>query len=254
MPFTTTKYKTGLVLSGGAVRGIAHLGVFQALEEKNIKIDIISGASAGALAGAFFAEGYHSMEILEIFLKKKIFEIITIAVPRTGLFKVDGLKKILRSQLRSRNIEDLPIPLIISATNFKEGKIEYFNSGPLVESLIASASIPVLFKVARINANYYIDGGIMDNLPIRVIREKCDKLIAVYTNPIGKLEKVKSLIQIAERAFHLAIASEVINKKTLADVFIEPAKLKEYGLLELRKACEIYKIGYEAAMEQLKYL
>jgi NTE family protein len=247
------KYKTGLVLSGGAVRGIAHLGVLQALEEKKIKIDIIAGASAGALAGAFIAEGYHSGEILEIFLKKKIFEIMSIAVPRTGLFKVERLKSILKSQLKTENIEDLKIPLVISATNFYEGKIEYFDKGPLVETLIASASIPILFELAKLNNKVYIDGGIMDNLPIKPIRDKCEKLIAVYTNPIGKIEKTKNLIQVAERAFHLAIASEVVHKKVMADVFIEPIKLKEYGLLELRKAREIYKIGYEAAVEALKF-
>ena len=76
-----------------AVRGIAHLGVLQALIEKNIDIDIISGASAGALAGAFFSEGYSPYEILDIFSKKKLIELIRIAIPRSGLFKTDGLKK-----------------------------------------------------------------------------------------------------------------------------------------------------------------
>jgi NTE family protein len=246
------KYKTGLVLSGGAVRGIAHLGVLQAMEEKKIKIDIVAGASAGALAGAFFCEGYHSAEILDIFLTKKIFEIMRMSILRKGVFKVEGLKKILRLQLKSKSIEDLPKPLIISTTNFCEGKVEYFRKGPLVETLIASATIPVLFEIAKLNDSLYIDGGIMDNLPITAIRNDCDKIIAVYANPIGRIEKAKSLLQIAERAFHLAIASEVIHKKELADVFIEPPKLKQYGLLELRKAREIYKIGYEAAVEELK--
>ncbi len=252
MKVVPRKYKTGLVLSGGAVRGIAHLGVLQAIEEKKINIDIIAGASAGALAGAFFSEGYHSHEILEIFLKKKIFKLMRVSVPKKGMFKVDGLKNILKSQLKTKNIEDLPKPLIISATNFLEGKVEYFDKGPLVDTLIASASIPVFFEIAKLNDGLYIDGGIMDNLPIKTIRHKCDKIIAVYANPIGKLNKAKSLIQIAERAFHLAIASEVINKKEMVDVFIEPVKLKQFGLFELRKAHEIYRIGYEAAVKELK--
>jgi NTE family protein len=248
------KYKTGLVLSGGAVRGIAHLGVMQALEEREITIDIISGTSAGALAGAFFADGYHGQEILEIFIKKRIFEIMRISVPKYGIFKADGLKKILESELRAKNIEDLNIPLIISATNFNEGHIEYFEKGPLVDTLIASASIPILFKLARLNQSTYIDGGIMDNLPIAPIRKNCEKIIAVYANPIGRQENTTSVIQIAERAFHLAIASEVISKKNLADLFIQPQELKQFGLLELRKAREIYRIGYEAAVKELKSL
>jgi NTE family protein len=246
------KYKTGLVLSGGAARGIAHLGVLQAIEEKHIPIDIISAASAGALAGAFFSDGYHGSEILEIFIKKKIFEIMRFSVPRYGIFKVDGLKKILDAELKSKNIEDLPIPLVISATNFVEGHIEYFDKGPLVDTLIASASIPILFKLAKLNKQSYIDGGVMDNLPLLPVRDKCQRIIAVYANPIGRKENLKSVVQIAERAFHLAIASEVISKKNLADVFIEPQALANYGLFELRKAREIYRIGYEAAIEALK--
>jgi NTE family protein len=252
MRIFSKKYKTGLVLSGGAVRGIAHLGVLQAIEEKKIAIDIISGTSAGALAGAFFADGYHGNEILEIFIKRKIFEIMHISVQRSGIFKVDGLKKILHSELKARNIEDLQIPLVIAATNFCEGRIEYFEKGLLVDTLIASASIPILFKVASLNQELYIDGGIMDNLPLKPIREKCTIIIAVHANPIGRHEKVKSVIQVAERAFHLAIASEVNSKKNLADIFIEPQELKKFGLLELRKAREIYQIGYEAAMSVLK--
>jgi NTE family protein len=251
MEHFSKKYKTGLVLSGGAVRGIAHLGVLRAIEEKEIPIDIIAGASAGALAGAFIAEGYRSEEILDIFLRRKIFEIVRISVPRTGLLKVEGLKKILKSQLKSKNIEDLPKPLIISATNFCEGRVEYFSKGPLVEALIASAAFPIIFETAKIGNTAYIDGGIMDNLPINTIRDKCKKVIAVYANPTGKIDPPKNLIQITERAFHLAIASEIIHKKAMADVFIEPLKLKKYGLLELRKAHEIYQIGYEAAISEL---
>jgi NTE family protein len=143
------------------------------------------------------------------------------------------------------------MPLVIAATNFNEGHIEYFEKGPLVDTLIASSSIPILFKLAKLNQNLYIDGGIMDNLPLNPIRNRCNTIIAVYANPIGRQENIRSVIQIAERAFHLAIASEVISKKGMADIFIQPQELKNYGLLELRKANEIYRIGYEAAIQEL---
>ncbi len=242
------KYKTGLALSGGAVRGLAHLGVLQALNEKEIKIDIFSGVSAGALAGAFYADGYHPREILDIFSNKKIHDFFRLAFPRSGFFDTKGLKKLLSNNLRTKYVEDLNIPLIIAATNFQKGEIAYFDKGILIDLLVASSSIPLLFKTAEINGISYIDGGIMDNLPIKPLKDKCSKIIAVHTNPIGEKNKIHHPVQVIERAFHLAIASEINVKKTEADVFIEPEKLKEYGLFDLHKANEIFEIGYEAAL------
>ncbi len=242
------KYKLGLVLSGGAARGFAHLGVLKAMNEKEMDPGIISGVSAGSLAGAFYADGFTPEETLEIFKSKKIFELMRLVLPRTGFLKVAGLKTILKKNLRSKNIEDLNIPLIIGATNFLEGRMEYFDKGNLVDCLLASSCIPVLFQVQTIDGVPYIDGGVMDNLPIYPIENSCKKIIAVHVNPLGREKKVNSPIHVAERTFHLAIASNIHRKKKLADIFIEPLALEKYGLLDTRKANEIYRIGYDAAM------
>ncbi|MBN2522146.1 MAG: patatin-like phospholipase family protein [Bacteroidales bacterium] len=244
------KYKTGIALSGGAVRGIAHLGVLQAIEEKKIKIGMISGTSAGALAGAFYADGFSPKEILNIFSNKKLFEFMRFSFPRSGFFNVTGLKKLLSNTLRTKNIEDLKIPLVVAATNFQKGAITYFDKGLLVDLLLASSSIPLLFETTKIDGIPYIDGGIMDNLPIEPLKNKCKRIIAVHTNPLGEQTKINNPIQVVERAFHLSVASEINSKKQEVDVFIEPEKLKDYGLLDLKKAKSIFEIGYEAALAQ----
>lgn len=246
-----SKYKIGLVLSGGGARGLAHLGVLKALDERRIKVDIILATSAGALAAAFYADGYAPEEILELFSKKKIFELIHIRIPRMGLLKADGIKNILNNNLRTKNIEDLKIPVIIAVTNFLEGKIEYRSKGNLVNALVASSSIPFLFEVAEIDQIPYIDGGVMDNLPINPIRNKCKKCIAVHVNPVGRQENIKGLFQIAERAFHLALNSEIVYKKLEVDLFVEPHELTNYGFLDIKKAKEIFNIGYEEAIRQI---
>jgi NTE family protein len=248
------KYSAGLVLSGGAIRGIAHLGVIQACIEKKILIDIISGTSAGALVGAFFAQGFPPEEILKIISGKKIFDLFRLSFPGTGFFKIDGLRKILTSHLKAKNIEDLPTKLIITVTNIREGKVEYLSHGPLVDSLIASASIPALFEVTHINSADYIDGGVLDNLPVEPLRNICKKIIAVYVNPLGPVDKIRHPAQMAERAFHLAISSENRRKIELVDYYIEPWKLISYGMFDLKKADEIYRIGYEAAIESLSFV
>lgn len=242
------KYKLGLVLSGGAARGFAHLGVFKAMEEIGIEPDIISGVSAGSIAGAFYADGFSAEEALEIMRTKKIFELMRLVLPRTGFLKLAGLKSILEKNLRCKRIEDLKKPLIVGATNFLEGKIEYFDKGNLVECLLASSCIPVLFQIQTIKKVPYIDGGVMDNLPIYPVENNCKKIIAVHVNPLGKVDKAYSPIHVAERTFHLAVAADINRKKKLVDVFIEPHSLVKYGLLDTRKADEIFNIGYDAAM------
>lgn len=247
MKLFTRKYRTGLVLSGGAARGIAHLGVLEALLENNIRIDIVSGVSAGAIAGALFLDGYHPREILEIFANQKLYKMIRISVPRSGFFKIDGLKKILKANLKTEKIEDLQKPFIIAVTNYQKAKVEYFTKGPLIDLVIASSSIPVLFETKKIDGVSYIDGGIMDNLPVDPLVDQCKKIIGVHVNPIGDPGTSTNPWQVAERSFHMAVASEVKRKQELMNIFIEPEKLVNFSILDLRKAKTIYNIGYEAA-------
>lgn len=248
------KTVTGLALSGGAVRGFAHLGVLKALDEHKVAIDRVAGTSAGSLAGTFYLDGFDPDEILDIFTAKKLYELLFLSVPRSGLLRTDGLKKLLKKYLKAKKLEDLDKPMIITATDFAEGKVKYFEKGPLIDILLASTGIPVLFEVIKIDSQAYIDGGVMDNLPVEPLRKKCDKIIGVHVNPLGKKTKVNSPMQVAERAFHLAIASEIERKKEIIDVFIEPEKLIKFGMFDMKKAEEIFKIGYEEADKVLKKL
>jgi NTE family protein len=212
-----------------------------------MKPEIISGTSAGALAGAFYADGYGPAEILDLFSKRKMYDLVRLTFPRTGFVKVDGIKKLIKNHLKAKNLEDLNIPLIAAATNFNEAHVDYFSSGPVMDVLLASSCIPTLFEVPKINGTPYIDGGIMDNLPIEPLMKKCKKLIAVHVNPLGTVNGISNPIHAAERAFHLAVAAEINNKKSKVSVFIEPPDLTDYGLFDLRKAKAIYDIGYQYA-------
>jgi NTE family protein len=246
------KYNYGLVLSGGAARGFAHLGVMKALEEFGMKPDIISGVSAGAIAGVLYADGYAPEEILEIYTRKSIFEFMKMTIPKTGIFKATGLRETLKNNLHAEKFEQLKIPLFVTATNLIEGKSEYFSKGSLVETIMASSCVPVLFEVVIINNIPYIDGGVMNNMPLEPIAQLCNNLIGVYINPTGQIAELKGMMHIAERSFHLAIASEIRNKKKYFDVFIEPEDIINYGLFDMKKASEMYQVGYHKTLEILK--
>ena len=249
----SVKYKIGLVLSGGAARGFTHLGVLKALEEFGMKPDIISGVSAGAIAGALYADGYAPEEILEIYThKKSIFELLQITVPKTGIFKATGLKETLQKNLRAKTFEELKIPLVVAVTNLIQGKSEYFRKGDLVRAILASSCVPVLFETIMINNMPYIDGGVMNNMPVEPIAKQCNILIGAYINPTGPTKELKGLAHIAERSFHLAIASEMRTKRHLFDIYIEPEEITNYSMFDMKKSAELFEVGYRKTAAMLK--
>ena len=248
------KYKNGLVLSGGAARGLAHAGVLQALDEEGLQPEIISGVSAGSIVGALYADGYRPAEILEMFLEKSMLNYVKPAMPRQGLLRMTGLEEVLTEKLHAKRIEDLKIPLRITTTDIHSGKALVFSSGQLIPIIIASSSIPVMFVPSVINGLTLVDGGVVDNLPIDPIRNLCDFIVGVHVNPIGNVTEIDGLIDIAERTFNLAVAAQIEKKIEDFDIFIEPHELKNFGLTDVKKAREIFDTGYKEAKRLISLL
>jgi len=246
------QYNIGLVLSGGGARGFAHLGVLQALNDAGIFPDVISGTSAGALVGVLYADGHTPQAILKLVNCASRLDFMRPAMPREGLLQINGIIKILKTSLRSKNFEDLLIPLFVSATDLNNGKAVYFSEGDLFDPVIASASIPVLFQPVKIKDVSYVDGGVLDNLPLRPIENKCRILIGSFVNPVGYMEKISGLISIAERTFMLSMSKEIIEKAKKFDLFIAPIELRNYKILDPEKSQELFEIGYKATNESLK--
>lgn len=245
-------YKTGLVLSGGGARGFAHLGVIQALSEAGIVPDVVSGTSAGAIVGVLYADGYTPKEILALMNWPSRFDLMRPALPREGLLQINGIIKMLKTNLRAKTFEELKIPLYVSATDLNNGKSVYFSEGDLFDPVIASASIPVLFQPVKIDNISYVDGGVLDNLPIRPIENRCQIIIGSFVNPIGHIEKLTGLINIAERTFLLSMSKDVLEKAKRFDLFIAPPELRNFGILVTDKSQEIFDMGYFATKEKLK--
>lgn len=246
------KYNYGLVLSGGGTRGFAHLGAIKALEDHGIKPDIISGVSAGSIVGAFYADGQSADLALKAFMSKRMIDFLELVIPKDGLIKMTGFEKTLRKRLRAKTFEDLKIPLIVHAVNINTAKYVSFDSGDLVQAVMASSSIPVVFPPATIDGNQYMDGGLINNFPVEPLLGKCKKIIGINVNPVGKENKIKGLKTIAIRSFHLTMRNHADLRKDKCDIFIEPEKLEDFGILDLSDAKEVYKIGYYKAVEVLK--
>jgi NTE family protein len=162
--------------------------------------------------------------------------------------------RILRNNLRAKTFEDLKLPLFVTATDLNNGRVDYFSSGELLQPVIASASIPVLFKPVIIDNKHYVDGGVLDNLPIWPLEKKCRFIIGSFVNPTGYEENITNLIQIAERTFLLSVSREVVEKAKKFDLFIAPQELRNYKILDPEKAEEVFDIGYNATKEKMGFM
>ena len=141
--------------------------------------------------------------------------------------------------------------MVVCATNLNKGHSEYFTSGNIADVVIASASIPIIFKPIVINGETFVDGGVFDNLPVACIRDKCKKIIGIHVNPRHEENDFHNLIRIAERTFYLAVQANITDSIQMCDLFIEPAQLKDYGLLDASKSQAIFEIGYNTMKDAL---
>lgn len=246
------KYKYGLVLSGGGTRGFAHLGAIAALNEHGITPDIISGTSAGSIAGVFIAAGYSPADVLQIFKKGWALQYTQLQIPIDGLLKLSGLKNIIKKHIEAKQIEDLKIPFYATISNLNSGKVEYKNKGQLDTIVLASSSIPVLFSPVEMNGNLYVDGGLMDNIPIYPLIDCCQNIIVVNISPINPKDKIKNLIQIATRTFYMSVKANMDEVKKHATLYIEPEGIDEYDILHRSHANELFDLGYKSTLEVLK--
>lgn len=244
-------YNTGIALSGGAVRSIAHLGVLKALNEVGVYPDAISGVSAGALVGVFYADGHKPEDVLEIIKDQKIFDFLNLRFPRRGFFKLDRLYKLLDANLHCHHLEALNTPFYISATNLNTGNLVIFDKGYLPLMVMASCSIPILFQAVNIDDDLYVDGGLMSNLPVEPLEGKCRNLIGVNVNPIGEADKLNNLYSILHRTILLCTWSNVSRNIEKCDFYIEPEGLRQYGLFDSSKINEIFMLGYDFTMRYI---
>lgn len=246
------KYKTGLVLSGGGTRGFAHLGVIAALDKLKIKPDVISGVSAGAIVGAFMAAGKSPEEVRDIFKRGWFFQYTKIHLPVDGLLKLDGLKEIIEKEIEVKDIEDLKLPFHICVSNLNKGTVEYKNKGNLGETVLASASIPVIFAPVKLGKYLYVDGGLMDNVPVAPIRKDCQQVIVSNISPINPTAKMKNLLQIATRTVYMSVNQKLEEIKKQTDVYIEPKGIEEYDVFQRKHADELFDLGYQTTLKILQ--
>lgn len=239
--------KIGLVLSGGGARGLSHVGVLKALEELNVRPQIISGTSAGALVGGLYACGLSPSEIEDRIDKQQFIGAGNFNFKGSGLFSNRTLIDFIEKNVTCKNFEDLKINLFVTATDIAAGKCVYFNTGPLAFPIAASAAVPLMFDPVLIENVRYLDGGIMNNFPIEPLQEKCDVIIGSNVSEWPETMEAYSKTSIIQRCFQLAISNNLDAKKALCNVLIDPP-IGHFQAFTKSKNKELVAMGYNETM------
>ena len=243
--------KLGLVFSGGGIRGLAHVGLLQVLEEYNIQPQIITGSSAGAIIGALYGAGYRGEDMVAFFENTPLFNFSFYSISKPGLMDSERYRVFFEKYFPRDTFNSLAVDLQVAVTDILEGDYKIFKEGKLIDPLIASAALPPLFSPVEIQGKLYSDGGIMNNFPVESIAEECHFIIGSFVNPIQETDKasLNNSAKLLYRAAELRFYAACKPKFEYCDYLFIPKALTEINILDTRKIREAYTIGLNAAKE-----
>jgi NTE family protein len=255
----TTRPKIALVLGGGAARGFAHVGVIRALEQEKIPIDMIIGTSVGSLIGAIYASDLNSFELewtAFTLTKDDLFDYqLFSAITGMGLAKGDKLEQFVKTHVTTANIEDLKIPYAAIATDLNRGTRVVLDRGSVARAVRASSAIPGVFNPVDYQGRLLVDGGVTDNIPISVAREKgADIVIAVDISENVANFNITNIVDVVLQSVNIMFDENAKSRKKDADVLITPA-VGDVGMLDFTQKKRCMQAGIEAtqkAMPQIR--
>lgn len=249
----TVKPTLGLVLSGGGARGIAHIGVVQALRERGLVPDLIAGSSSGAIVGALTAGGHSTETMLDFFETRSPFRLQMVTMRKAGIIDTGKVLASFREYFPEDSFEALETRLFLTATDIANARLTIFESGPLIPAILASCSMPMVFTPTEIDGRWYVDGGVVNNFPVEPLRGRCDVLVGHYSSPLRVMRKpdLDGVIAVSNRALEVAMYFSSKVKFHECDVMLCPPELSHFGLFDAKNHGEIFEIGYRAAQASL---
>jgi NTE family protein len=243
--------KVALVLSGGAARGFAHIGVIRVLEQERIPVDLVVGTSVGSLIGALYASERNSFDLEWTAFQlqqEDIFDFRLVnAVMGMGLARGEKLEAFVREKVKQENIETLPVPFAAVATDLNWGQRVVIDRGSVARAVHASSAIPGVFEPVSHQGKLLVDGGVIDNMPIAVARAKgADLVLAVdISEDVGNTQ-IRNMLDVMLQATNIMFAANVQHGRSGADVLVQP-KVNGIGMLDFTQKKRCVEAGIEAA-------
>ncbi len=244
--------RIGLALSGGAARGIAHIGVLRGLSEHQIPIDCIAGTSAGSIVGGAMASGMPLAEIEELGLSLRWRDVGRLTMSRMGIQSNERLERYLRERLPVTRFEELPIPFAVVATDLHSGDpVIMRDKGDVPFAIRASCAIPGWYvPVMDEHGRQLVDGGLVANIPSNTARSLgADIVVAVDVNAEGArfLGPSQSVVSVVLQSMLLVQRVACLHQLEAADLVIKPA-IGHIRWDEMARAPELISAGYDAAV------
>lgn len=268
--------KLGLAMSGGGIKGAAHIGVIQALQEENIKVDIVGGTSIGSIVAALYAMEYTPKEMLKLFnyFSKLIFKNSAmytdprgkklLSIQAGGLYSGESIAFAIEEAGKYKKIkklQDLKIPIVIPAvdlrdsekyifTNMEKLNDKYLNKADISVAVRASSSYPAVFAPCIYNKHKFVDGGILDNIPVEEVKKiGADKVIAVRfkLNKTSRTVGLRSTLNKSIDIMFSKIEGEIVKK---ADYVIE-IDTQDVNPFDFKQSNKCYKYGYLQAKKEI---
>ena len=279
--------KVGLVLGGGGARGGAHLGVLEVLEELRVPFDCVAGTSMGALMGGVFLSGVSTAGMRKaigntdwdslfddgagreyVNLRRKaiddrFFSSLEFGVTKDGLAYREGavagekiklfFNELVRADLGERNIEELPLPATLIATDIGTGERVAMRSGSLTTAMRASMSVPGALAPVMRDGRKLVDGGLVDNVPVREVRERCGAEVVIAVNvgsPLFRPEEVTGIVSVVGQMVNLLAEQNVAQSLASLgpnDIYLRP-ELGKITAASFERQLEAADIGRQAAL------
>lgn len=249
------KKTIGLALSGGAARGLAHIGILQRLEDAGFQPDYIAASSAGSIVGALYASGVSPAEMQAIAVTIKWTDLFWPHLSLSSLLSSKRLMCMLHTHCRVSRFDELRIPLAVVATDFETGASVAFTTGDLFPAVQASCSIPLLLPPVKLDGRYYVDGGVAQEMPVQAVRTMgADVVIGCDVHhQAARLQRPANFLKMAIHYGRMIATLNTAAAKPLADLVLE-VDAHDIELTDLHKGRELIQRGRQAAEKVLPEL
>lgn len=238
--------KIGLALGSGGARGFAHIGVISVLKKHNIPIDYIAGSSIGALIAVLYGAGSNIERLYKIAKVFKSKYYIDYVVPKMGLISGKRAKELIKVLSYGKKIEDLDLPIAVIATDLLTGEKVVFKEGEIDTAVRGSISIPGIFVPEPWNGRLLVDGGVIDRIPVSVVKEMgADFIIGVDVSPIKVSGEISTIYDVIMQSIEIMQHELVRNREIASNIMIRP-NLDHYNSRNFTDLENIIQTGEEA--------